>query len=62
MPVTTPDGLITATDIGAQLHVPPANELPSVIVLPWQKGVLPVMAPGIPMTVTITVAVPHVVV
>ena len=48
-----------ATDDGAQLHVPPVSELVSVIVLPWQKGALPAIAPGNAIAVTVAVTVPH---
>ncbi len=58
-PVTTPEELIVATEEGAQLHVPPVNELLSVLVLPMQMGALPVIVPGKGLTVTTAVTVPH---
>ncbi len=61
VPVTTPVLLMKATEDGAQLHVPPATVLLNVIVLPTQTGVLPEMAPGNAITVTIAVTVPQVV-
>ena len=59
-PVTAPEELIVATDDGTQLHVPPVNELLSVLVLPIQMGALPVIVPGKGFTVTTAVTVPHV--
>lgn len=61
IPVTIPLPLTVATDVGAQLHAPPARELLSVIVLPAHTGILPAIGPGTGFTVTITVAAPQVV-
>jgi hypothetical protein len=60
-PVTVPVTSIVAIVVGAQLHAPPASALTNVIDVPSQKGVFPVIASGVAITVTIVLTVPHVV-
>jgi hypothetical protein len=52
---------MVAMDVGAQLQVPPASELVKVMVLPWQNGIFPAIAPGNGVTVITVVTVPQVV-
>lgn len=58
-PDTTPALLIRAMKAGEQLHVPPVVGLLSVIVLPAQKGMLPVIGRDSGFTVTVATTVPH---
>lgn len=55
-PVTTPDVPIEATVAFDELHVPPEGETLNVIPDPTHMPLAPVMAPGPPDTVTVTVA------
>ena len=54
--VTVPPVLIVATVVVTLLHTPPPVASVSVIELPWQMGVLPLMAAGKVVTVAICVA------
>jgi hypothetical protein len=53
--LTTPSALIVATVAGAMDHVPPATELPRVVVPPAQTARPPVMAPGAGFTISVSV-------
>ena len=59
-PPTIPVADTVATVVGAMLHVPPGRALNSATVLPGHMVARPVMGPGIPFTVIVAVAVPHV--
>lgn len=59
MPVTTPVGLTVATVVGAMVHTPPVGNADNDLVPPAQRGLLPVIGPGIPFTVTIEVVFPQ---
>ena len=52
-PVSRPVGLMLATTVEAEDHVPPTGVLPSVTVDPLQIDVIPVIAVGAAFTVTI---------
>ena len=54
--VTVPPVLIVATVVVTLLHTPPPVASVSVIDAPWQMGVLPLIAAGKVVTVTICVA------
>jgi hypothetical protein len=54
-PVTTPPAVMVATAGVALLHVPPAVTLLKVVVEPMQTLVVPVMAAGSGLTVTVVV-------
>jgi len=54
-PVTTPPAEIVATAGDALLHVPPAVALLRVLVAPTQTLVMPVIAAGSGLTVTVVV-------
>ena len=59
MPFTTPVPLpIVAMPVLLLVHTPPDTVLPSVVVVPAQALVVPVIAPGLVFTVT-TVDAPH---
>lgn len=58
-PVSRPLVVISATDAGEQVHIPPASVLPSTILLPTHTGTFPVIAPGKGFTVTIAIEGPH---
>ena len=54
-PVTTPPAVIVATAGVALLHVPPAVALLNVVVEPAHTLVIPVIAAGNGLTVTVVV-------
>ena len=54
-PVTTPPAVMVATTGVALLHVPPAVTLLKVVVEPMQTLVVPVIAAGSGLTVTVVV-------
>jgi hypothetical protein len=55
-PVTTPVAVATvATDPVPCTHVPPLTEFDNVVVEPWQSTIVPVIAPGIGLTVIVRV-------
>lgn len=52
--LTTPEVFIIATDVLTLVQVPPGVELLSVVVVPSQAAIVPVMVPGKPFTVNST--------
>ena len=55
MPVSTPDALIVATEVGVTDHVPPGALFDNIIVPPAHTVLPPVMGPGAAVTVTVCV-------
>ena len=54
-PVTTPEEPTVATDVLPLLQAPPEGVLFNVVVVPWHNKVLPVIAVGTEVTVTVVV-------
>ena len=46
------DEVIVATDVNVLVQYPPGDALNNVVVLPWQRPVMPVMGPGVGFTST----------
>ena len=59
MPVTTPAADIVPTEVLLLLHVPPPVGSVNGVVAPEQTVVVPEMAAGVELTVTVVVTVPQ---
>ena len=57
-PVITPPGVVVAIARSLLIQPPPVVVLLSVVVFPWQSAVVPVMAAGTALTVTVKVPRP----
>ena len=54
-PVTIPVVPTKAIDVTLLVHVPPGELLLSIVVDPWHKLIIPVIAPGSGLTTTVVV-------